>query len=59
MNNTGQTWTDFHLELGFGVGAEFVRSSLSDLLDFDTPDIDPVATSLEDCLPALFINPTP
>ncbi len=45
VNNTGQTWTDFHLELGFGVGAEFVRSSLSDLLDFDTPDIDPVATS--------------
>lgn len=45
VNNTGQTWTDFHLELGFGLGDEFVRSSLSDLLDFDTPDIDPVATS--------------
>ncbi len=45
VNNSGQTWTDYHFELGFGTGAGFVRSSLIDLLDFDTPDMDPSPTS--------------
>jgi hypothetical protein len=45
VNNTGQTWNDYHFELGYGTGAGFVRSSLADLLDFDTPDIDPLPTS--------------
>ena len=45
INNTGQTWTDFHFELGFGVGAAFVRSVALDLLDFDTPEGDPAPAS--------------
>jgi hypothetical protein len=45
VNNTGQSWNDYHFELGFGTGADFVRSSLADLLDFDTPDLDPLPTS--------------
>ncbi|MDQ3687684.1 MAG: choice-of-anchor F family protein [Acidobacteriota bacterium] len=45
INNTGQAWTNFRFELGFGVGANFVRSSLSDTLDFDTPDRDPAPFS--------------
>ena len=36
-NNTGVDWTDFHFELGFGTGANFVRSGLLDFLDFDCP----------------------
>jgi hypothetical protein len=45
VNNSGQTWTDFHLELGFGVGTAFIRSGDTDGLDFDTPDRDPAPTS--------------
>ncbi|MGH9321992.1 MAG: PEP-CTERM sorting domain-containing protein [Vicinamibacteria bacterium] len=45
VNNTGQTWTDYHFELGFGTGASFVPSGIVDLLDFDTPDMDPSPTS--------------
>jgi hypothetical protein len=45
INNTGQAWNGFHFELGFGTGANFVRSATIDLLDFDTPDITPQATS--------------
>jgi hypothetical protein len=45
INNTGQVWTGFHFELGFGVGASFVQSGSLDLLDFDTPDLDPTPTS--------------
>ena len=45
VNNTGLTWTDYHFELGFGTGAGFVRSGAIDLLDFDTPDMDPSPTS--------------
>jgi hypothetical protein len=37
-NGTGQTWTDYHMELGFGVGAGFVVSPPGDGLDFDAPD---------------------
>jgi hypothetical protein len=45
INNTGQTWTDYHFELGFGTGAAFARSSLFDDLDFDAPDADPPPVS--------------
>lgn len=45
VNNTGQAWTAFRFELGFGVGDEFVRSGLSDSLDFDTPERGPAPSS--------------
>jgi hypothetical protein len=45
INNSGRTWTDYHFELGFGTGADFVRSTLFDPLDFDAPDMDPSPTS--------------
>jgi hypothetical protein len=45
VNNTGVTWTDFHAELGFGIGLAFVPSGATDALDFDTPDRDPAPTS--------------
>jgi hypothetical protein len=45
INNTGKTWTDYTFELGFGTGANFVRSSLSDLLDFDLPNGGPAPFS--------------
>lgn len=37
-NGTGVNWTDYHLELGFGVGGDFVISPPGDGLDFDAPD---------------------
>ncbi len=39
-NSTGDDWTDYHLELGFGTGAGFVPSAAGDGLDFDSPDLD-------------------
>ncbi len=45
INNTGQVWTGFRFELGFGTGENFVRSTISDFLDFDTPELDPTPTS--------------
>ena len=36
---------EFRFELGFGVGGNFVRSSLSENLDFDAPDRDPAPLS--------------
>lgn len=44
INNTGQTWTGIRVELGFGLGADFVAST-SDQLDFDTPDMDPAPSA--------------
>ncbi len=44
VNNTGSPFTGFLAELGFGTGANFVRSSAGDDLDFDTPDRDPTPT---------------
>lgn len=44
INNTGQTWTGLRVELGFGLGADFIASGL-DELDFDTPDMDPTPTA--------------
>ncbi len=37
-NGTLEEWTDYHLELGFGTGADFVVSPPGDGLDFDAPD---------------------
>lgn len=43
-NQSGQGWSDFNLQLGFGVGAAFVPSGPGDGLDFDFPDQDPAAS---------------
>lgn len=37
-NGTGVDWSSYRLELGFGVGADFVLSPSGDGLDFDSPD---------------------
>lgn len=42
INNTGSPFSGFMAELGFGTGANFVRSAGAGGLDFDTPDRDPV-----------------
>lgn len=39
-NSTGVDFTAYRIELGFGEGAGFVKSTAGDLLDFDTPDMD-------------------
>jgi len=39
-NSTGLVWDGYHIELGFGVGSGFVKSSAGDGLDFDSPDYD-------------------
>ena len=38
FNNTGLNWTAYHIELGFGFDAGFVKSTSGDGLDFDSPD---------------------
>ena len=45
VNNSGVTWTDFHFQLGFGTGANFVPAGAGIGLDFDTATGDPVPTS--------------
>ena len=40
QNNTGLDWGSYHIELGFGNGADFVKSGSGDGLDFDSPDYD-------------------
>lgn len=45
VNNTGQAWTGFTFELGYGVGDAFVASGADDGLDFDTPGADPAPTA--------------
>lgn len=45
INNTGQVWTGFRFELGFGTGNNFVQSNQLDGLDFDTPELDPTPIS--------------
>jgi hypothetical protein len=37
-NSTGIDWNGYHIELGFGHGAGFVKSTVGDGLDFDAPD---------------------
>lgn len=44
-NDTGFAWSGLRFELGFGLGASFVRSGGFDFLDFDTPNRDPAPTS--------------
>ncbi len=39
-NSTGLDWSGYHIELGFGSGASFVKSVAGDGLDFDAPDFD-------------------
>jgi hypothetical protein len=51
VNNTGQVWTAFHFELGYGLGAQFVRSGAVDALDFDTPARDPAPTASRFLIP--------
>jgi hypothetical protein len=38
FNGTGLNWGAYHLELGFGYDATYVRSTSGDGLDFDSPD---------------------
>lgn len=40
QNDTGLPWTDYHMQLGFGMGASFVPSPAGDGLDFDAPAYD-------------------
>lgn len=40
QNSTGLDWSGYHIELGFGTGAGFVKSGAGDGLDFDAPDYD-------------------
>jgi hypothetical protein len=44
-NVAGIDFLMYTFELGFGTGANFVRSAASDGLDFDAPNIDPGPTS--------------
>ena len=44
-NISGETWNNLRFELGFGTGANFVRSGAADLLDFDVESLDPAPTS--------------
>ena len=39
-NGTGVPWIAYRMELGFGVGVDFVPSLAGDGLDFDAPDFD-------------------
>jgi hypothetical protein len=39
-NSTGLPWVGYHIELGYGFDAAFVKSTLGDGLDFDAPDYD-------------------
>jgi len=46
INDTGQRWVDYHLDLGFGSGDQFTRFGPSGAgPNFDTPDRDPTPTS--------------
>jgi hypothetical protein len=45
VNNTGQVWTGFVFELGYGLGAAFTPSGAADGLDFDWPNADPSPTA--------------
>jgi hypothetical protein len=40
QNSTGLPWNAYHLELGYGFDAGFVKSLSGDGLDFDWPDAD-------------------
>jgi hypothetical protein len=55
VNNTGFPLAGFLVELGFGVGPDFVLSGATDGLDFDTPDRDPAPQSVR--FPTLVHDP--
>ncbi len=42
QNNTGLDWSSYHVQLGFGTGADFVMSPSGDGLDFDAPFFDSI-----------------
>jgi hypothetical protein len=44
-NNTGVNWSSYQMQLGYGLGANFVKSLAGDGLDFDAPDYDLPPTS--------------
>ena len=44
-NNSGVAWTDYHFQLGFGTGANFIPVGVGFGLDFDTPNGDPAPAS--------------
>lgn len=44
-NDTGVDWAHYRMELGYGVGAAFVRSTAADQLDFDAGLYTPAPTS--------------
>lgn len=52
QNNTGLDWSGYHIELGFGQGAGFVKSAPGDGLDFDYPHYD--STAFFDPSPGFF-----
>lgn len=65
QNSSGVDWGSYCMQLGFGVGADFVESTPDDGLDFDAPDFDspftfdpwggapfPVVTVTEDLIDA-------
>ena len=45
INNTGQAWSGFVFELGYGVDGAFTPFASADGLDFDAPDADPTPTA--------------
>jgi hypothetical protein len=47
-NNTGTPWTSYRMELGYGLGANFVPSGAGDGLDFDFPEYDlpPISSAM-------------
>jgi len=49
QNNTGLDWGYYHIELGFGQGVDFEKSTSGDGLDFDAPDFNS----------DFFFNPSP
>ena len=42
QNSTGVDWNGYRVELGFGVGDDFVPSTVGDGLDFDDEDNSPI-----------------
>jgi len=47
-NNTGIDWGRYRMELGYGLGAAFTKSTTGDGLDFDAPEYDlpPVSSAM-------------
>lgn len=45
VNNSGQTWSGFRFDLGFGTGSSFTRASDASGLGFDVPNRDPAPFS--------------